>query len=537
MKKASPFSKDKLLKKNYKFSNFIVKSYFFKCKFYKKTGGSIMKYQTLFALILGVYLAIPYANAIPGNFDNEEPDYYRGATKASQGIVDSENARAEEEGRDSRATQSGSTDSRVNMKAEVDSRKRQWRACVRTCIADSPNQQDKHIRCESKPRCLALKKEYQDAQRIMDNTNAALKANADQAEDSEDAGVNTQLGNQKKRNSALAWVGAGTTAFLGYKTNACFSSCSFGACGGCFALAGLTATAGLQTIKMFDKSRGIGDTQEDISGNKDTADRFCVPNPVEDDPEFCQGDRLSFCMSLACSSSDTTTPPEAGQTPRVTAGGPGDSGTPGPMNPYQPGVDDSTTSLPPDFSTDAFIANLGKKFEPKGGWPAETGGNPFKKAAEDGFSYEKLSDEQKAEINKAMKGFNQRKKAFMAKHGLLNDKKSKDKLAKKEDIPQESFDVAADFSEIIEEASDPNGDTGNSRGRGRSSKSKKPPNTADKIQAMLMQMSRKPTSKKAPRSVVLKNEKVGVREDNIFLMVHRMNRRLDEEDKYFINDF
>ena len=508
----------------------VCKFYFFKCKSYKKTGGSIMKYQTLLALILGIYLAIPYANA--GHHLGSVEAAGDQATNAANSVLESR-----ENGNESSNTNPESGG--VNPEAEVRAALNRWQACLRRCQNEYNMTNEQCNRAGG--MCHGDKEKHTALTNYKKEMDAAEKAAANQGGDSKNAGARQQLNNQKDKNDLLTIMAFGTTAFLGHKTAQCFSTCKIN-CAGCFALAGVTAMAGSQAGKMRGKGWDLGKTSGQIGSgeNSNNGKADCQKTKrteiIQKNFEGCNltEKTLDYCVNEFC---NPTNPPEAGQTPIVTAGDTGDSGTPGPMNPYQPRADDSTTSLPPDFSTDAFIANLGKKFEPKEGWPAETGGNPFKKAAEDGFSYEKLSDEQKAEINKAMKGFNQRKKAFMAKHGLLNDKKSKDKLAKKEDIPQESFDVAADFSEIIEEASDPNGDTGNSRGRGRSSKSKKPPNTADKIQAMLMQMSRKPTSKKAPRSVVLKNEKVGVREDNIFLMVHRMNRRLDEEDKYFINDF
>ena len=51
---------------------------------------------------------------------------------------------------------------------------------------------------------------------------------------------------------ALAYVAAGTTAFLTYKTAQCASQCGFGGGGGCCSMAAMygamAAAAGIQTV-------------------------------------------------------------------------------------------------------------------------------------------------------------------------------------------------------------------------------------------------------------------------------------------------
>ena len=480
-----------------------------------------MKFKKLFFFIGMIYLVMPYTHADNGS--DGRPGYGATAGQYAQGIIKREDQQAQKDGRTSRVStaSSGSTHS-IDLDAEVANLRRQWQQCVSDCQRDN---QKTRTECEHTSQCVGFQTQYEHYKGIRDN-NERKQADHDNApEDGDNAGAKRQVGNQKDKTKALAWVGAGTTAFLGLQTAQCFPGCAT-SCGKCFVLAGMTALAAAQTAKMFDEAKDLGNTEGDMGGREGDGSDGGAGIGCQANPEICsqlhenRPEAFATCMQVGCALSSGT-PPSGTQPTGTSPSGPDGISPPG-------------DKQGPNGDYGTFVAAMLDKQipPPPGGWP---GGKPPFKPAGEGFEYESLTPEQKAEVNRAMKGFNQRKKAFMSKHGLLKDKKSKKKLAKKEEL-SESLDVPANFSTMAEGELDSVG-TGSQR-RGRPSKSKKEPSTADKISAMLNQMGRKPQSDPlAKKSVSLKNDKVGVREDNIFIMVHRMNRRLDEEDKYFIRDF
>ena len=225
---------------------------------------------------------------------------------------------------------------------------------------------------------------------------------------------------------------------------------------------------------------------------------------------------------------------------------PGDSN----CDPSQPGL----TPVPDGSITGGGTSNipdvLADAFKPKGGW--SEGKNPFEDNEE--FDYNNLNAEQKSQINDAMKGFNQKKKDYMAKNGLLgsgklgsddtgsnSDSDSSKNGKNKADLLAENLsdelDLSAGFSQMKE---DPSGSLAGSQvsNRRRRTAGKNKPNTIDKMKEMLKKMRGSDQGDlKSSMSVSIGNDNVGVREDNIFLMVHRMNRKLDEEQRRFIIDF
>ena len=359
----------------------------------------------------------------------------------------------------------------------------------------------------------------------------------------------------------LAYVALGTAAFLGTKSFQCSKQCS-GAGGGCCSMAfpyGLMAVAATdQGLKMLDKKKSLTKTCVDLSSTG-----FCNPknpdNPEENPDEPSPPDPLppgcELNMALCnpdiysgCLPGDSNCNPSE---PGLTPGLPPASGS---ITGGVPASGSITGGVPNSVDVPRDISDiLAEAFKPEGGWPE--GKNPFE--GNEKFEYDNLNDEQKAQINDAMKGFNQRKKDYMAKNGLLgsgsdsdsskngknsdsskNGKNKGDLLA--ENLSDE-LDLSTGFPKIKENS--PGSLAGNqASNRRRRTAGRNEPNTIDKMQEMLKKMRGGANNNNnqgdlSNMSVSIGNDNVGVREDNIFLMVHRLNRKLDEDQRRFIIDF
>ena len=415
-----------------------------------------------------------------------------------------------------------------NKEASLDGMKNQWQACTNRCL-NKPNNQHSADHCRD-VICKDLKDQYEGYKaqsESMDENNEKLEDGKTAENPEGNEAVVNQVREKRDKVGALAYVAAGTTAFLGYKAAKC---CSATFCSSCPMYVGMTALAGAQTAKMFKKRDSLNETCRDLSTNG-----ICNPispdevenpdNPIPPDP----------------------LPPGCEYAPEVCRGG-------DPSNP-SPTIDPSEISqvTTPDYPTGSFAGGetltpemLGEIFKPKGGWPK--GENPFKDSEE--FDYDSLSADQKQEINDAMKGFNQRKKSYMAQNGLLDsgdssgglnsgsddDKKGQGGLLAENEFDE--VDLSSGFPQVKDGSGSLAGGSVNSGSRRRRVAGKEP-NTIDKMKEMLKKMSGSDKNKGdlSDMSVSIGNDYVGVREDNIFLMVHRMNRKLDEQHRRFIIDF
>ena len=186
-----------------------------------------------------------------------------------------------------------------------------------------------------------------------------------------------------------------------------------------------------------------------------------------------------------------------------------------------------------------MAGRLGEIFEPKGGWP--NGENPFLKG--EGFDYDKLSPSQKKKAQKVMKGINKRNKAFLAKHGFAGSGSGAGNSLSDE-VSGMGVSADANPKKTALNSSFAGGESSrstDSTGLSALGPPKKRKNSiADQMKAMLNKMygdaGGSGKGSLAGKSIQVGLDQVGVREDNIFMMVHRCHRKLDEQENHFIKE-
>ena len=404
----------------------------------------------------------------------------------------------------------------ANKENTVNNMYSQWRSCVSRCVSQ-------HSKTEGECNVQFCSSEKSNYERYKQELDKMKKAQADlqkKEQNIKNKSALQQVQDQKKKTNLYALVGVGTTAFLGYKAKMCCAQCTGlnpACCGMCPVWVGMTGLAAAQTVQMFKKKNELQQTAFDLCATSN-----CNPGDLGDTLKDPKMTNIPDCKLYPALCDTKLYDP--------------DLNNPG-MAKLQ-AVEPIKTTLPnsnlfgsnPTFPANPALSKiLADEVTPKTGWP--NGQNPLKKGS--GFSYEDLTPQQKAKLDASMKDFNNRKQAFLSKNGLLNSDSRG--LAEALETEEESLDVAGDFSDLPEDE-DPVLD-GSSALAGNSDRSL---STADKIKDMLKNMSKgsqSGLSSLADKSVSVGNDSVGVREDNIFIMVHRMNRKLDEEESYFIKDF
>ncbi|MBC6415753.1 MAG: hypothetical protein GDA46_05110 [Bdellovibrionales bacterium] len=345
---------------------------------------------------------------------------------------------------------------------------------------------------------------------------------------SQEASINKVRRTKKKMNIS-AYIAAGTTAFLTTKAAICFSQCPKGCCPQGPMYATLASMAAMQTAKMFDQRDKLNNTCQDISSDGICNSFFdksnelveVAPNPLppgcELNPDLCNP--ATYREKIVC--------------------------LPGDVN-----CDDSNTKKSYINNSEDIVKKLAEKAKaPEGGWD-KIGGNPFLKKE---FDYDNLAPEQREKLaNKlasgmsgGMKDFNQRKQDYMNSSGLFdepeNDKKGKKLAGSGKNLDYDEEDLSSQYFPSSGKENSIQSLTGFD---GKNKKGRKAMNSADKLKEMFRKLSSSDpdssdleSSALSKMSVSIGNDNVGVREDNIFLMVHRMNRKLDERDNRFIRDF
>lgn len=426
----------------------------------------------------------------------------------------------------------------------VSGMKNDWETCTTRCVND-PETKHSREHCRNVV-CSNYKSQYErfDAEaKRMDENQSKLEAQAEKensAKETRDATTN-QIRDTSGKVNVLGYVTAGTSLFLARKAMVCAAMCSppKGCCPKAPMYAGMAVLAGSQARKMFKKKRDMMSTCADLSN-----DSCGVIIPPQKLPPGCD---LGDCGDF--DNPNFPTPPHLPNSNSLT-----------PSKPCPPGdtscIEDKITNpvIPNDASLTADI--LSKKLEPKEGWP--NGKNPFEDNKE--FNYDDLSAEDRKQLENSMKGFNQRQKSYMAEKGLIGTENlassGKNGLQSGNSLAQniledelglsgnlsemaDELDLSGDFSKMAEDGSASLVGDGSNRRKRRGKR--RDPSSVEKMKEMLKNMSASRGKgihgDLGKKSVVVGGYSVGVREDNIFLMVHRMNRKLDEDQRRFIIDF
>ena len=436
------------------------------------------------------------------------------------------------------------TNHNINHGAEIQSAKRDLhrcreRRCGRNCRqtkGEEVCEREKPIPTEECDRsyCSTEKKQLENliqAKKEIDASNEALKEG-----ENEHAGNSSiaQVRKKKKNMGFYKMLGVGTTAFLGYKTKtacACCKGCtgSCGCCTMCPIYGVMTGLAGYQTLKMFDKEDDLQKTEDDMciakgmcqtgagAGAEEEEEEFC-PKPV---PKHICGQTQQKFKLLNNVTNDDCSPNDPDCDPTNT-------------NPAKlpPGLGDDGTNITGITNND-ISEMLGDTFKPEGGWPGEV--NPFSDSGK--FNYDQLPKNQKKKIDDMLSGLNKQKQDFMSQNGLGgldsdSDLDNQGLLGASGTSSGSGKGVSAAFKGGEDDGSRSlSALTGNSGSRPRKSSS-----LAEQMQNMLKAMHGGKNKNEfgflGDTSVKIGRDNVGVREDNIFHMVHRMNRKLDGEKRF-----
>ena len=442
----------------------------------------------------------------------------------------------------------------INQKENtVAQKKKSWDSCISRCQND-PSTNYTYEYCSNQV-CKNQKNTYENLRSQADKTNQGISdfntqtnEEANQEQSGGQKAVIDQVRGTRDKMNALAYVAAGSTAFLAYKAATCAAQCPHGCCPAAPVFAGMAALAGVQTAKMFKKRSDLNKTCQDMSvdgvcnvdggADSSTVDDPVIPTPLPPgcdlNPSLC--DPAVYGSIIDCSPGD----------PSCSSAGSGASSVIPSENAGS--IAGDAGSIAGDAGSIASTDNkkkvsdiLSKASEPKNGW--NSGKNPFNESHE--FDYNDMTSAEKEKIDKAMGNFNQKKMDYLDGLGLTNikdggvgdgygDDSNKGVLDDEVDISTQ-FPVTKDA--LSQQASLAGGNK--NTGRRRIRPAKRGISSADKLHELFKKnmAGKKSASPFSKMSVSFGDDNVGVREDNIFLMVHRMNRNLDEQENRFLKSF
>ena len=423
--------------------------------------------------------------------------------------------------------------------------------CTGTNIPDAECTSRADLCSQQKNELEVLKKKVKDMEKALEELNKSeedsdeTEDNPDDSEDDPDANKDDSDGKsalaqtQKTRdNTALKQlVGAGATALLYKKYSACMAACSTGCGAKCMHWLIAAGLALKQTIEIGKKKKDLTNTMNGLcddppcepddtpdggdTGSGSLAGDDTTEVKIPPQPSFCPGGLTAEeCRAgIGTMMIDTECPPEEPNcNDKITPNSP-------PMNGgrrQDGGLDLQQLDNNSDDNSKltAITDNLKDIFEPPGGWPD----GAFDDTGD--FNYDKMPASKKNEIDAVMADVNQQGQAFMESHGLTDDSAGGSDYSSqgKADDVSPAFQKMADDSRALAGLED-------SPVRRR----KKPTSLAEQMKNMLKKMhggDKNGAGFLGDKSVSIGSDKVGVREDNIFHMVHRMNRKLEGNDRF-----
>ena len=377
--------------------------------------------------------------------------------------------------------------SSADLEEEVRRKRGILRGCTYNCYEECKrNKRNKRTRCSRRScrnnECIGEKQAYQDAKDRLDNPKGD-----ETSDENTDGDVGTKIKRASKKTNILAYAAAGTTLYLGYRCSVGLSSpgdeSEWWACP-------MSILAGQQTYQMFKKKGDLDRTDCEISDQSkskkcDDGGRT-ETTPTPSTPSFCPPGKKN------CRPPTSTLPP--------------------------PGTDND----PRAGSAELIAGDIAKLF----GIPKEQ--RPF---LTEKFDYNKLTKGQKNAIKKAMAPINKKNKAFLAKHGFPEEEDSSSVV---EDLEEEDPDLSSLSGAFTDGESD-GSPPGLQADLSPKSLKKKDPLDIKKIMNDLFGKKDGGGDSLKDNSVKIGNDLVGGREDNIFLMVHRRHRAMDQE-HYFIKE-
>ncbi len=387
-----------------------------------------------------------------------------------------------------------------------------------------------------KTELAKIEKQIADLKSSMANNNR--QAGTQNTEDTQERARQTQntenviqkVDRGKKNAKTQRLLGVGVTAGLTAKAAACYSSCA-GSCGCHWWAMGAVAT-GVMTSNIKDQERKFERTQNDL----------CAANP---NAAGCDPDNKPKGAGLKA---PDPFPPSCYQ-PGVNCEKINEiiQGLDTTSKPCPPGDSSCSKQAPGLITGGDFREKLGEQilevYKPKGGWPK--GFNPKAVIAENrGLSYNDMPPEMKRKIDKYLKNTNKMNKDYAgqakAASGTLhtdhNGAAGTELLASLDDLSEAS---AGDGLRSTAGTGAFSGDKDHSPTSLSSSEEtasdKKKSSLAKQMNKMLSSLYNNPDAKDpyAEKSLNFGSDSIGVMEDNIFMMVHRRHRALDDQN-YFV---
>ena len=376
---------------------------------------------------------------------------------------------------------------------------------------------------------------------------------------SADDPVTKKIDRGEKWADILAGLGVGTTAIYCYKAKTC---CSGKPCPMCGLWTLQCGQGTLQTAQMFAQRDKFHETKKGLCAGNSECHSYCKNNPSDilcdsacsggaDDPPHCRSycaqnprenhcqdpppscqSNLEACNTIRCETDPTSECAPTTEEPTCEVG---DSDcTPPSPNPPDGGSDGTFTVAPVTTIPEKVYEAFDLKPPPKGAL-----------ADPKNWIKNNSTPAQRKKLAKMQKSINQKNKAYLKKMGFTDEEleggqDAQDGLESDatSGSPQRTLGSAGAnaFGKVDDSGSSSFAGSENSKGRKRAGSGKNL--LAKQMEDMLKRLYPDKSKAKSLKdmSVNFGGDIVGVAEDNIFMMVHRRHRNLDEDRAIFIRE-
>ena len=399
------------------------------------------------------------------------------------------------------------------------------------------------MKCESQPcDCVALEHNFSNAKDSLEASKRHLATVQNIATKKSGSNSTVEVLEEKENDmKVLGYFGAAATMYLGYEAVAACSNPEPSSKWLCPGLVVATGLASWQTIEIFKGGKEAKKQRCELTGENNCTP--VDPEPIRINTPDTHGLELECPLKPDCPDTEATVAPSPDPNTSNTPSTP-DNGTDWEGPDHRTGnpcigsqcdeTDDDKLPPPkPDSTLQGMPPNVAPQLEPPGGWPG--GKNPFDEHTN--LNPKKIPPKVKKQIDKMMNQFKKKHQAYLDKNlsggGANGEGEGGDSTL----VESPSTTGAFTGGEVAQAgggaAPDGSLDQVGSKGRDKSG-------LAGQIKKMMDSIYGKGGSGKDPhagKSTTLGSEKVGVMEDNIFLMAHRRHRALDQNDHFITSGF
>ena len=366
-----------------------------------------------------------------------------------------------------------------------------------------------------------------------------FETNTQVSQNTEEKSLLQKIQNKRKNMKRNTMIGAAASAGLWWRAKTCCKTTSD--CNPqCKMWVGAAAAATAATGYMFGQTRAFKNTEKKMCTNPNAEGcSDSSPNNSNSPPNTQNDSPLVFPPSCA------ETPGSCDQI--IAAIKKAVNSTPD----CPPG-DTSCKTTPPNpnlLSTNSLDNDINKQllrtFQPEEGWPEEA------LAEAQNFSFDNMTPEQKREIDNALLELNNKNKSFgeplkttsllgspTSGHAATKSSEDTEEIAYEDSEDSESSGSTGGGTSATDSFTGGEGDQMVASHGGTKKPKRKKSNLADQMNQMLKKLygdkSGKGKDPLAKQHIDFGADKVGVIEDNIFMMIHRSHRTLDEEQDIFL---